>query len=614
MALNASAQDAAEALWMVMKDGVTNVMLLDGLELTYSHDNSKLTLNDYREVPTSLIEQMSFGAMPKHLTITYDGAKATAINPYFIDSLDVVISGADVTVSNLNTYTELTTQLEGTSGNGSLTYNGTYKTTIVLNGVNLTSSKGAAIDIQCGKRVNLEVKKGTENFLTDSKGGSQKAALYCKGHLELDKAGSLTVTGNTAHAIAAKEYIKLKKSDGTINILGAVKDAFHCKQYMLCNGWNVNISGVVGDGVDVELDGEENEDGYADGSLHINGGAWNIKSSADTIKAFSADTDINISAGTFDISMTGKASKGLRAGNNIIIGNAEDGSGPVMNVTTTGAQYSSGSTSGSGSTGGWGGRPGGGGWGGGGGPGGNSNTSSSKAIKALNQITVYGGNLTISTATSGAEGMEGKQGVTIAGGSHYMKCYDDCINSGGIVKFTGGTTVCWATGNDAVDSNYGRSGAITIAGGNVFAYTTKGSPEEGFDCDNNSYITVTGGIAVSAGGSQGGGGGGWGGSSSSSSIGSSTQGYYLGSSPSSYNSTYYYTLCATDGTPICTYKFGSSVSNTLSLLTAPNLGKGSVTVKYGSSKPTEFSESAGDVFFINPTVTTSGTTATVTAK
>ena len=165
-----------------------------------------------------------------------------------------------------------------------------------------------------------------------------------------------------------------------------------------------------------------------------------------------------------------------------------------------------------------------------------------------------------------------------------------------------------------MDSNYGRSGAITISGGNLFAYSGARSPEEGIDCDNNSYITVTGGSAISAGGSQGGGGMG-----SSSSIGSASHGYYLGSSPSSYSSTYYYTLCNTSGEAICTYRFEKNVSNSLSLLTAPNLGTGSITVKQGTSEPTSASiivKSTTDapVFWITPEVSTTSTAATITAK
>ena len=116
-----------------------------------------------------------------------------------------------------------------------------------------------------------------------------------------------------------------------------------------------------------------------------------------------------------------------------------------------------------------------------------------------------------------------------------------------------------------MDSNYGKSGAITISGGNVFAYSATGS-EEGIDCDNNSYIVVTDGIAVTAGGRMC--------SSGTSSIGSSTQ---------------------------------------KDIILALRL-QAIITIKTGTDKPTACDVSVNDVFFINPTVTTTATAATVTVK
>jgi len=305
--------------------------------------------------------------------------------------------------------------------------------------------------------------------------------------------------------------------------------------------------------------------------------------------------------------MSGAGGKGIKAGTTFTFGDAETHGGPTLTISTSGSRYSDGSSSGSGGGGGWpgGGHGGGGGWPGGGG----SSGSSAKAIKAQGQVVVYGGTLFITTTKDGAEGLESKTSVEIAGGQHYFKCYDDCISCSGIVNFSGGTTVCWSNGNDAVDSNYGRSGAITISGGNIFAYTSKGSPEEGLDCDNNTYIKITGGIAFSAGGAQG---GGWGGSSSS--VGSSTQGYYLGNPSLTFSTSSYYTLCNTSGQAICTVRFGQSVTSSLTLLTAPDLGKGSITLRSGSSAPSDCSVSVNDVFFIAPTVTTSSTIKTLTSK
>lgn len=683
---------------------------------------------------------------PTKISVSYNENEVSIENPFLLEGVRITTDGAYVTVNNTNTDTEYTTQLYGTTTNGGFTYYGSYKTTIELCGVSITSQKGAAIDIECGKRVELDIKKETVNTLADCIEGEQKAALYCKGHLEIDKAGTLSVTGNTKHGISAKEYIELKKSEGFIYILAAKGDGIHCQGHFVQKGFTLNIGSTEDDGIQVEKasldEGETYEEEYANGSLTIVDGTLEIKStqnggvesgetysssclkadqyvdilggkltlansgkiskaikagnsenegtvtisggdltvkvtgdmylsgteasystaikadnyvgnggnititaatgkaihaiSADnsvnitngtysitsssagykgtsdtyTSKGITCDSNIDIEGGTLTIKMTGTGGKGIKADGQFTMGKS-DGTGPTLNVATTGAGVGSSSTGGGGGPGGPGGHGGGGGQ--------SSVSSSSKAIKALGIITLNGGNLFVSTATTGAEGVESKKSVTINGGNHYIKCYDDCINSAGIINFAGGNTVCYGMKNDAVDSNYGKKGAITISGGNVFAYSTAGDPEEGIDCDNSSYIVVTGGMAISAGGQQGGGGGGWGGGSSSSSVGSSTQGYFIGASPSSYQSSYYYTLCNTSGKAMCTYKFEANVTNKFSLLTATELGKGSVTVKRGTTAPTECDSSVKNVsgtgvFFINPTVTTTATAATVTAK
>ncbi len=584
---------AQKALLVQRVDGVTYAVATAMIDSLSFSDDGKVLLVAANDTVMSIrmdsIATLSYGEVPEALSVSYEESKAKIVNPYFTQGVSVVINGADVQVDNTNTADELTFMLTGSTSNGSFLYNGSHKATIVLNGVSITSAHGPAIDIECGKRIALELKKNTVNTLADGAGGDWKAALYCKGHLEIDKAGTLTVTGNTKHAISSKEYLQLKKADGVINILGAKGDGIHCGQYFLANGYTVNISNIEGDGIQAEKSGDADyAEDFPDGSIVIQGGSISIKNSSEDAKGLKADADIIInnvkSVPEISISMSGAGGKGMKADGAISIGDEETHEGPLLTVATTGARSSS-TSSNTGNTGGNNNRPGGGGWGGGfwggGGGGSASSGSSAKAIKAQGVIHVYGGEINVTTAKEGAEGIESKASVSIDGGKLYMKCYDDAINSSGSISFNGGISVCISTGNDAIDSNYGRSGAIVIGDGVVLTYTTKGSPEMGFDCDNNSYIRITGkGIAISGGGTQGG--------SSSATLSGASQGYAFVTSSISYQPGRYYTLADSSGKNLITYSVENSFSSICSLITASGMTKGaSYTLKYSSAEPTD---------------------------
>ena len=865
--------------------------------------DTKFSVNDIDSI--TFVQPAEVATVTDTVCIVYDGQTAT-VSPTSVEGITAEVDGATVTLTNENTDREMTFVLSGESSAGSFTYNGTYKTCIQLAGLSLQSTTGAALDIRCGKRIALELLDGTENSLSDATTDlGQKAALYCKGHLEVSKGGTLSVTGNIKHGISTKEYMLVKSTTGLITVNGAASDGIHAGQYFKMNGGTINSLGVKGDGIQAEATGDGDEDDgqlmlrggklsvatterdvsaiKSDSLLTITGGSITIHTTGDGNKGLKSKTDISISGGELEVVQSGKyivenndpgyvvaikaggnldisggtitvnntaeAGKGLSADGNITtsedsatltIGITANGTGAALdlsrNVDTgdeggdTGgdeqtvyricaalssstSQYwnqvvylcssdgtriaqltktitvaASGQTTrtffyydfdepttgqfyfasndytrtGGGGGGGWGGPGGGGGQtytirttavggpteskpdvyyyinttspsrsgtvytftvtdytsrysggtitdsgsvssgssfataagiksdgsisiGGGnitigstgaaakgiscekelrttggtltitnsgnglgsgnntatakgltsdesinlvggnitikmtgtGGKGiksdgtltiGNADegpvlnvtttgakyasTSSAKAIKATGAITVNGGELTVSTSTAGAEGMESKlksrDAVVINGGKLYFKCYDDCINTPGCIRFEGGTTVCYSNGNDAVDSNYGQAGAITIGNGAIFAYSSKGGAEEGLDCDNNSYIQITGyGIGISAGGSQGGGGG-WGGSSGG--IGSAVQGYYLSTSSISYATGRYYTLSDASGNNLVTYSFEANVSSTLSLITATGMKKGSTySLKYSTAKPTDAS-------------------------
>lgn len=317
---------------------------------------------------------------------------------------------------------------------------------------------------------------------------------------------------------------------------------------------------------------------------HGDGATYPASSPTDTYSSscLRAESNMDILSGNITLSSTGKGGKGIKVGTqtgNTYTGTYTqgntDGTGPTLTISTTGSQVGSG---------------GGGGWPPGPGGGGSSVKASAKAIKVCGLATINGGTTTVTTAASGAEGLESKTRILINGGQHYFHCYDDCINSRGTITFEGGVTVCFSNGNDAVDSNAGTGGAITIGNGVVFAYTTKGSPEEGFDCDNNNYIRITGtGIGISAGGSQGG--GGWpGGGGSGGNITNPAQGYKFYTSSYNFQTGRYYTLSNTSGsggTNMVTFSFEGNCNSTLTFITATGMVSGDTYyVKYGTQAPT----------------------------
>ncbi|MBQ7494239.1 MAG: carbohydrate-binding domain-containing protein [Bacteroidaceae bacterium] len=413
--------------------------------------------------------------------------------------------------------------------------------------------------------------------------------------------GTITVanSGSMSKSIKSKKNVTIGGGNFTLKPSGAMQvisgdanysSGIKCDDFTLNDGsLSITASGAASRGISADNIVTNG------GILTVTGTGAGQQGSSDTYtsKGLKADESIALNAGTITITMSGTGGKGIKSAGTYTQGTA-DGNGPTLIVSTSGSSL---------------GGSGGGGWGGQ-----QSGGSSAKAIKVQGKATLYGGTTEVSTKTNGAEGLESKTTIDIQGGKHYFFCYDDCINCSGAIYFNGGATVCYSNGNDAVDSNYGRSGAITIGNGAVFAYTSKGSPEEGLDCDNNSYIQITGtGIGISAGGSQGGGGG-WGGSSSGNTISGVKQGYAFITSSLSYSTGRYYTLADASGNNLVTYSFQAAVSSTLALITAKGMTSGSsYTIKYSTTAPTD-ATTAWHGLYIGSSATGTNSFTSFTAK
>lgn len=264
------------------------------------------------------------------IKVVFDGSSAS-VNIPATASVTSSVTGGYVTLKSTTTTEEYVYDISGSTTDGSLTISGSYKLTLQLNGVSIESKKGAAIDVECSKRIAVKLMDGTVNTLVDYASGTQKAAFYTTGHPEFAGSGTLNVTGNKKHAISAKEYLQLKKTVGTINILSAVGDGIHCgegevksdQNYFQMNGGTLNISNTGSDCID--------SDDF--GTVLIKGGTLNLTVSGVDADGIKADSLLQIIDGEINIDVTGKESSGIKSnwlayipGGNIIINVTGDGS------------------------------------------------------------------------------------------------------------------------------------------------------------------------------------------------------------------------------------------------------------------------------------------------
>ena len=306
-------------------------------ELIFENDGTSLLVGDSVYAPLE-IDSIT---VVHTVTITFAGDTAYVDRGHAAHVTDTV-RGAHVKLVSTDTRNELEFVLQGESTQGSLTYEGPLKCKFYLNGLNLKSNTGAALNIQCGKRVNMILNPGTQNFLADYARGTQKAALYCKGHLEIEGSGSLTVTGNAKHGIATKEYMQLKKSTGTITVNKAASDAMHVGQYFLMNGGTITLSGQTGDGLQVEkvtLSDDVTPDPSKEnnGQMFIRGGNINITVDNDITKGIKVPENLTVSGGTFNIVANGDGSRGIQVAGNMVVD--EEYSTTLMQIRANGTTY-----------------------------------------------------------------------------------------------------------------------------------------------------------------------------------------------------------------------------------------------------------------------------------
>ena len=389
----------------------------------------------------------------------------------------VTADGNHVTVNN-TTDEKVIYELSGNSQDGSVKLYSSKKQALVLDGLDLTSTRGAAINNQCKKSCFIVV-NGT-NSLTDGMTYSstvadedEKAALFSEGQLIFSGDGTLNVTAQGKSGITSDDYVHIMESP-VINVTSSAGHGIRGKDAVVISGGSigVNVSANMKKGI------------TSDSLVYICGGATSINISGAAAydaedaeykgtAGIKADSLFYITGGTIDVINSGRGGKGI-SGDGIGCFN-----GGSVRVNTTGSNYgqSSGGRGGS-----------------------SSNSVSAKGIKFDGNLFFQDG--TVNVNCSAHEGIESKAHIVINGGVIYSHSEaDDAINSAKTFTIQGGKVCGYAVSNDGLDAN----GNFYIKGGLVYAIGS-GVPEVAIDANTEGgcRLYVEGGTIIAIGGLESG--------------------------------------------------------------------------------------------------------------
>ena len=448
--------------------GETVVYADDLKDFDISFDYS--TYDESETVPSSESDEsyndyLENSKFDKQVTIVYNGDDATVTT---IDGVEYTKSGAHVVI---NSTKKVEYVVSGTTSDGSLKIYSEDKFELTLNNVSITNKSGAAINIQTKKRCFCNLPEGTVSSLTDGSSYSQtvdgedeKGCIFSEGQIVFSGKGTLEITANAKNAICSDQYVRTRPG---VNLKMTVKgsNGIKANDAIIIGGGvlNINVSAAAGKGLKCEA------------YTTFTGGRTTIISSGNP-EYDSEDKELNASCGVKSDSLfkmnggqllvkcTGSGAKGISCDTEFEM------NGGRISVVTTGSAYNY-----------------------------SNDTKSPKGIKVDGLLTVNGGNVVVRSDNS--EGIESKSTLTINDGQVEVYAGDDAINASkksgtnGQYIQNGGYVFACSSSNDGLDAN----GTITVTDGVLYGVGSM-VPEEGIDCDNNTFA-ITGGVVVGVGGS-----------------------------------------------------------------------------------------------------------------
>lgn len=429
------------------------------------------------------------------ITLSPDGSTST--------DASVRIDGQTVTIAQAGTY-----QIAGTLGDGALIVESTEnaKITLVLGGVSIKNSTGAAIQIATADDVTIELSEGTTNVLqsgeevdiaaaTESEEASG-GALQSKVDLKIKGKGSLTVLGYLNNGIHCTKDLKIKNGNISVTALG---HGIKGKNSVTVSGGTVTVtSGKDG----ITSDETENEE---KGFVTIEDGEIIITSVGDGV---SAETTLTVTDGVISIiSGSGSANAQQKTDNmrdwwDFDNSASDDNSASCKGLKAGKAMMISGGSI--------------------------TIDAQDDALHTNGDMTISGGECILSTGDDGAhaalsltvldgkitvltsyEGLEANQ-ITLAGGDLDITATDDGINAnGGSNGFSGGFGGGFGGGRGGMGGSFGgrrndtnnQSGDMTPPDNNNMTLPDNSNMQTPSDdtTDKQPVLLITGGkITVNA--------------------------------------------------------------------------------------------------------------------
>lgn len=377
-----------------------------------------------------------------NITLSPDGSTST--------DASVRIDGQTVTITQAGTY-----QVAGTLDDGALIVESgeNAKITLVLGGVSIKNTTGAAIQIGTADDVNIELAEGTTNVLQSGE--------------EVDIATATEGEEATGGALQSKVDLKIKGKGG-LTVLGYLNNGIHCTKDLKIKNGNISVT-ALGHGI------------KGKNSVTVSGGTVTVTSGKDGITSDETENEekgfVTIEDGEIIITSVGdgvSAETTLTVTDGVISIISGSGSANAQQKTDNMRDWWDFDNSAS-----------------------DDNSASCKGLKAGKAMMISGGSITIDAQD---DALHTNGDMTISGGECILSTGDDGAHAAlSLTVLDGKITVL--TSYEGLEANQ-----ITLAGGDLDITAT----DDGINANGGSN-GFSGGFGGGFGGGRGGMGGSFGG-------------------------------------------------------------------------------------------------------